>query len=62
MTTHPNVFQSMDMTGSYDAEILARFHTTRQLDSFVKKLQKDEDVEATSTRLILNMYKEKEIK
>jgi len=52
----------MDMTGIYDAEILARFNTTRQLDNFIKKLQKDENVVYTRTRLILNIYREKEIK
>jgi len=62
LISHPNVFTIMDMTGIYDAEILARFNTTRQLDNFIKKLQKDEDVVYTRTKLILNIYREKEIK
>ncbi len=57
-----NVFLLIDMTGDFDAEILARFHTKRQLDSFVKNLQNDPAVENTRTRLILNIYREKEIK
>lgn len=57
-----SVFLVIDITGDYDAEILARFHTKRQLDSFVKKLQQDPYIESTRTRLILNIYREKEIK
>ncbi len=58
----PNVFLVVDMTGDYDAELLARFNTRRQLDNFVKKLQQEPAVQDTRTRLILNMYREKEIK
>ena len=58
---HPNVFMVIDMTGDYDAEILARFHTRRQLDVFIKKLQQNPAVVNTRTRLILNIYREKEI-
>ncbi|MBU0628622.1 MAG: Lrp/AsnC family transcriptional regulator [Nanoarchaeota archaeon] len=57
-----NVFLVMDITGDYDAELLCRFHNKRQLDEFVKKLQQDQLVEYTRTRLILNIYREKEIK
>ena len=57
-----NVFLVMDITGDYDAEILARFYTKRELDIFVKKLQQQPYIESTSTRLILNIYREKEIK
>ncbi|MBI2129293.1 Lrp/AsnC family transcriptional regulator [Candidatus Woesearchaeota archaeon] len=62
LAADPNVFLVMDITGDYDVEILARFHTKRQLDSFIKKLQQEPDVESTRTRLILNIYREKEIK
>tara|TARA_Y100000310_G_C20645970_1_gene796581 strand:+ start:961 stop:1419 length:459 start_codon:yes stop_codon:yes gene_type:complete len=59
---NPNVFMVIDMTGDYDAEILARFHTRRQLDAFVKKVQQNPAVENTRTRLILNIYRDREIK
>lgn len=62
LAADPNVFRVIDMTGSYDAEILARFHTRRQLDNFIKKLQQEPCVQDTRTRLILNIYREKEIK
>jgi DNA-binding Lrp family transcriptional regulator len=59
---NPNVFMVIDMTGDYDAEILARFHTRSQLDAFVKKVQQNPAVENTRTRLILNIYRDREIK
>ncbi len=62
LASDKNVFLVMDITGGYDAEILARFHTKRELDEFVKKLQQQPFIESTSTRLILNIYREKEIK
>ncbi len=61
LASDKNVFLVIDITGNYDAEILARFHTKRQLDEFVKKLQQQPFIESTSTRLILNIYREKEI-
>jgi len=60
--SHPSVFLLIDMTGDFDAEILARFKTTRQLDNFIKELQHNPLVRETRTRLILNIYREKEIK
>ena len=62
LSADPNVFSIIDMTGDYDAEVLARFHTRRQLDNFVKKLQQDPNIQSTRTRLILNIFGEKEIK
>ncbi len=59
---HPNVYFVMNITGNYDAEILARFRTRKELDEFIKKLQHEPNVESTNTRLILNIYREKEIK
>ena len=56
-----NVFMVMDLTGDYDAEILARFHTKRQLDTFIKTLQQNPNVEDTRTRLVLDVKREKEI-
>lgn len=62
LAADPNVFRVIDMTGEYDAELLARFHTRGQLDSFIKKLQHEPSVQDTRTRLILNIYREKEIR
>jgi len=60
--SHQNVFLLIDTTGDFDAEILARFHTRGRLDTFLKKLQNDPLILNTRTRLILNIYREKEIK
>ena len=58
---HPNVFAVYDITGAFDAVILARFPTRRQMDNFLKKLQTYEFVERTETKLILNTIKEENI-
>ena len=61
LASDKNVFLVIDMTGDYDAEILARFYGKRQLDTFIKKLQQQPFVESTSTRLVLDVYREVEI-
>ena len=58
IAAHPNVFAVYDTTGAFDAVVLARFHTRRQMDTFLKKLQAYEFVERTETKLILNTIKE----
>ena len=61
IAVHPNVFGIYDVTGTFDAVILARFKTRRQMDIFLKKIQTYEFVERTETKLILNTIKEKNI-
>ena len=61
IAAHPNVFAIYDVTGAYDAVILARFPTRRQMDNFLKKIQTYEFVERTETKLILNTIKEENI-
>lgn len=61
IATHPNVFAVYDLTGDFDAAILARFKNRRQMDNFLKKIQTYDFVERTNTRLILNPIKEKQI-
>ncbi|MBI3036003.1 Lrp/AsnC family transcriptional regulator [Candidatus Woesearchaeota archaeon] len=58
---NPNVFAVYDITGAFDALVLARFPTRRQMDNFLKKLQTYEFVERTETKLILNTIKEENI-
>lgn len=62
IATHPNVFAVFDITGAFDALILARFRTRRLMDNFLKKLQTYEFVERTETKLVLNTIKEENIK
>ena len=61
IAANPNVFAVYDTTGAFDAVILARFPTRRQMDTFLKKLQTYEFVERTETKLILNTIKEESI-
>ena len=58
---HPNVFAAYDVTGAFDALILARFPSRRKMDSFLKKIQTYPFVERTETKLILSTFKEENI-
>jgi|SRR3989338_2787210 len=62
IAVHPNVFAVYDVTGAFDAVILARFKTRRQMDNFLKKIQTYEFVERTETKLVLQTVKEENIK
>ena len=61
IAVHPNVFAIYDVTGTFDAVVLARFKTRRQMDTFLKKIQTYEFVERTETKLILKTIKEQNI-
>ena len=54
----PHVYAVYDTTGEFDATLLARFTSTGQLDRFVKRIQKEDFVERTHTKLVLNTIKE----
>lgn len=54
----PCVETVYDTTGEYDAVIIARFVSTRAMDSFLKRIQTFDFVERTNTKLILNTIKE----
>jgi DNA-binding Lrp family transcriptional regulator len=56
---HPNIFAVYDVTGEYDAIILARFKTRNELSNLVKKINSYEYVVRTNTHLILNVIKER---
>ena len=55
---HPNIYGVYDVTGEYDAIILARFKTRSELSNLVKKINSYEYVVRTNTHLILNVIKE----
>ena len=61
IASNPNVFAIYDVTGAFDAVVLARFATRRQMDNFLKRIQTYEFVERTETKLILNTIKEENI-
>ncbi len=55
---NPNVFGVYDITGTYDALILVRFKTRKELSEMIKKVHTSEYVESTNTHLVLNVIKE----
>lgn len=55
---NPNIFGVYDITGEYDAILLARFKTRSDLSEMVKEINKYEYVIRTNTHLILNVVKE----
>jgi DNA-binding Lrp family transcriptional regulator len=57
---HPSIYGVYDVTGDFDAVLLARFRSRGQLDRFLKEIQTYEFVERTKTSLILNPIKERQ--
>ncbi len=54
---NPNVFGVYDITGTYDALILARFKTREELSKMIKEIHKSPNVERTNTHFVLNTIK-----
>jgi len=55
---NPNVFGVYDITGTYDALILARFKSREELSKMIKEIHKSPNVERTNTHFVLNIIKE----
>ena len=62
IAVHPNVFAVYDNTGNFDATIIAKFPSRREMDRFLKAIQSYDFVERTETKMILNTFKEGGIK
>ena len=58
ISNHPNIFAVYDITGEYDAMLLARFKERSELSEMLKEINKYEYVIRTNTHLILNVIKE----
>lgn len=57
---NPNVFAVYDITGTYDALILARFKTRAKLSEMIKdEIHTSPYVERTNTHIVLNIIKDK---
>jgi Lrp/AsnC family transcriptional regulator for asnA, asnC and gidA len=54
----PNVSALYDVTGDYDALIVAKFREREELDKFIKSVMSIPHVERTYTMLVLNVMKE----
>jgi DNA-binding Lrp family transcriptional regulator len=56
---NPNVFAVYDITGSYDALILARFKSRAELSEMIKNdIHASPFVESSNTHIVLNVIKE----
>ncbi len=55
---NPNVFGVYDITGTFDALILARFKTRQELSKMIKEIHKSPNVERTNTHFVLNTIKD----
>jgi len=58
IAANPHVFGVYDITGTYDALIMARFRSRTELSAMIKDIHKSSDVERTNTHIILNVIKE----
>lgn len=58
IANRPNVFAVYDITGTYDALILARFKNREDLSDMVKDLHKSPYIERTNTHIVLNVILE----
>ncbi|MHA2131515.1 MAG: Lrp/AsnC ligand binding domain-containing protein, partial [Promethearchaeota archaeon] len=47
-----------DITGEYDALILARFRNRTEMNKMIKKIHTFEYIQRTNTHLVLNVIKE----
>jgi len=55
---NPHIFAVYDITGEYDALILARFKSRADLSKMIKQIHISPYVERTNTHLVLNTIKE----
>ncbi|MBY8990180.1 MAG: Lrp/AsnC family transcriptional regulator [Candidatus Lokiarchaeota archaeon] len=54
----PNIFGVYDITGTYDALILARFKNRENLSKMIKDIHTSPYVERTNTHIVLNIIKD----
>ncbi|MBS3090573.1 Lrp/AsnC family transcriptional regulator [Candidatus Pacearchaeota archaeon] len=62
IATHPNVVAVYDITGDFDAVIIARFKNRKSMDYFLKKIQTYDFIERTFTKFILHTIKEEPLR
>jgi len=54
----PHIFAVYDITGEYDALILARFKNRSEMNKMIKRIHTFQYVQRTNTHLVLNVIKE----
>ncbi|MFX1380310.1 MAG: Lrp/AsnC family transcriptional regulator [Promethearchaeota archaeon] len=55
---NPNIFAVYDITGEYDALIIAKFQNRGDLSKMIKEIHTSPYVERTNTHIVLNVIKE----
>ena len=58
LASEPNVIAVYDITGDYDVAVVARFRDVKELDEFVKRVNKVPYIKRTVTSLVLRVRKE----
>ncbi len=58
LASEPNVIAVYDITGDYDVAVVARFRGVKELDDFVKKVNRVSFIKRTVTSLVLRVRKE----
>jgi len=58
LAKNPNIFAVYDITGEYDALILARFKNREELSKMIKEIHTSPYIERTNTHFVLNVIKE----
>ena len=61
LAKNPHIFAVYDITGEYDALILARFKNRDDLSKMIKEIHTSPYVERTNTHIVLNIIKESSI-
>lgn len=56
-----NITAIYDVTGEYDAIIVARFRDPNEVNSFIKRLHEVRGVKRTNTMLVLDVLKEEQL-
>ncbi|KKN45540.1 hypothetical protein LCGC14_0681930 [marine sediment metagenome] len=56
----PHIFAVYDITGEYDALVLARFKTRSEMNTMIKKIHTFKYVQRTNTHLVLSIIKEED--
>ncbi len=59
LANFPNVKAVYDVTGDYDAILIAKFRDMKELNNFIKVIHTYPYVESTRTHVVLNIVKEK---
>ncbi len=58
LAENPHIFGVYDVTGAYDALILARFKSRGKLSEMIKEIHTSQYIEGTNTHIVLNIIKE----